>query len=99
MSIDFCEAWQRITEGLIQEVWDIHDREDWRDLINEDDGAEFQEMHDAVDFAESHLQSSESRVKTPKIVSSSRVHSESFTQMSVGAANSCQSGDVAFRPR
>jgi hypothetical protein len=90
---------RRTTKGLIQEAWDVNDGEDWRDLINEDDDAEFQEMRDVLDFAESHLKSSEERVKTPKIVSSSRVHSESFTQMSVGAANSCQLGDVTFPPR
>jgi hypothetical protein len=59
MAIDFCEAWRRITERLIQEAWDIHDGEDWRDLIDENDDAEFREMRDALDFAESHLQSRE----------------------------------------
>jgi hypothetical protein len=46
MAIDLCEAWWRITQGLIQEAWDIYDGEDWRDLINEDEDAEFQEMRD-----------------------------------------------------
>jgi hypothetical protein len=31
---NLCEAWERITEALIQDAWSIYDGEDWTDLIN-----------------------------------------------------------------
>jgi hypothetical protein len=55
MAIDLCEAWRRITEGVIQEAWDIYDGEDWVDLITKDEDQEFQEVRDALAFAESCL--------------------------------------------
>jgi hypothetical protein len=33
MAANLCEAWRRITEGLIQEAWGIYEEEDWESLF------------------------------------------------------------------
>lgn len=36
MAINLCEAWRRITEGLIQTAWSIYIEEDWQNLLSEE---------------------------------------------------------------
>jgi hypothetical protein len=43
MAANLCEAWRRITEGLIQDAWGIYDQEDWESLI-----AEEKRLHDEM---------------------------------------------------
>jgi hypothetical protein len=52
MAANLCEAWGRITIGLIQDAWDIYDGEDWESLIAEDIRVEEEDLKRAVNFAE-----------------------------------------------
>jgi hypothetical protein len=33
MAANLCEAWRRITEGLIQPAWDIYDEGEWESVL------------------------------------------------------------------
>jgi hypothetical protein len=33
MAANLCEAWRRITEGLIQTAWDIYDEGEWESVL------------------------------------------------------------------
>jgi hypothetical protein len=52
VAANLCEAWRRITEGLVQDAWDIYDGEDWESLIAEDIRVEDGDLNRAVEFAE-----------------------------------------------
>jgi hypothetical protein len=43
MAANVCEAWRRITEGLVQGAWSIYNEDDWQDLVLEEDNIEIQE--------------------------------------------------------
>jgi hypothetical protein len=53
MAANLCKAWRRITEGTIQEAWDIFEGEDWEDIINEDEQIESEDLQGALSFYES----------------------------------------------
>ena len=53
MAANLCEAWRRITEGTIQEAWDIFEGEDWEDIINHEEQIENEDLQSALSFYES----------------------------------------------
>jgi hypothetical protein len=53
MSANLCEAWRRITEGTVQDAWDIYNSEDWEEVISDDLQAEGEDLSSALEFYES----------------------------------------------